>query len=69
MELESSKSIDEVFQNTRKLAGTTISIERDMIPTKQIHKKAFLILKKQLQEINKEHKVIVREDRLKINEK
>lgn len=69
VELESSKAIDEVFQNTRKLAGTKISIERDMIPTKQDHKKAFLILKKQLQEINKEHKVIVREDRLKINEK
>lgn len=68
VELESAKSLDEVFKNTRKLAGSSISVERDMIPNKQEHKKASLILKRKLQEISKEHKVIVREDRLKIKD-
>lgn len=68
VELDNEKAIQDVFQNTRKLAGSNISIERDMIPNKQQHKKAFLTLKKNLLSVSKQHKVVVREDRIKIKD-
>lgn len=69
VELESAQAIEEVFKNTRKLTGSSISIERDMIPNKQTHKRASLILRKQILSISRDHKIIIREDRLKINDR
>lgn len=69
VEFESSQSVEEVLKNTRKLAGSSISVERDLIPRKQQDKKAFLILKKRILAVSKEHKVLVRDDKLKIKDK
>lgn len=68
IELENEQAIQEVFRNTKKLAGSNITIERDMIPTKQLHKRIFLILKKKILSLSKQHKIVVREDKMKIKD-
>lgn len=69
VELETSAEVAKVFKNTSKLAGTKISIERYILPLKQERKKAFLQLKKNISNISKKHKIVVRDDRLKVNDK
>lgn len=69
VEFDSNSSIAEVFKNTKKLSGTDISIERDMLPTKQLKKRVSLLLKKKIWAVNKQYKISVREDKIKINEK
>lgn len=69
VEFESTHSIHDVFKNTKKLAGTTISIERDLMPTKQLKKKVCLLLKKKILAVSTDHKVTVREDKLKIKDR
>lgn len=68
-ELENEDALQQIFRNTKKLSGSDISIERDMIPNKQQHKKTFLILRKQILAVSKQHKVVVREDKLKIKDR
>ncbi|XP_075150772.1 uncharacterized protein LOC142224880 [Haematobia irritans] len=68
VELENEIQIQEVFKHTKKLAGTTISIERDMMPMKQDHKNAFLGLKRKILAITNKHKIVVREDKMKVGD-
>lgn len=68
VELGSYQELVNVLKNTGKLAGSSISVQRDLIPKKQQQKKAFLILKKKILGVNKEHKVVVRDDKLKIKD-
>lgn len=56
VEMETAISIQDVLKNTRKLAGTDIYIERDIIPKKQQMKKVSLLLKKKILAISKKHK-------------
>lgn len=67
VELGTPQAIDEVFRNTKNLAGTNISVERDLIPKRQQQKKAFLGLRKQILAVSKQYKILVRDDKLKIN--
>lgn len=57
------------FKIQKKLAGTKISVERDILPLKQEKKKVFLQIKKKVLNISKKHKVMVRDDKLKIKDK
>lgn len=68
VELENQDAIQEVFKSTRKLVNTSISIERDMMPMKQDHKKAFLRLKIELLAISKDYKIMIRADKMKIQD-
>ena len=47
-EFESTADVAKIFQNTKKLTGTAIQIERDLMPLKQEKKKIFLHLKKKI---------------------
>lgn len=69
VEFESSLAVANVFKNTKKLAGTKISVERDILPLKQEKKKVFLQIRKKILNISKKHKIIVRDDKLKIKDK
>lgn len=59
----------EVLRNTRNLAGTSISIDRDLNPRRQKNKVAMLMVRKEILNESKKFKIIVREDRMKINTK
>lgn len=68
VELNTPDDIEDIFKNTKMLAGSKISIERDLIPNRQERKKVALHLKKKILDISKEHKVMVREDKIKIKD-
>lgn len=69
VEFESIADITKIFRNTKKLSGTSIIVERDLIPFKQEKKLVFLQLKRKLVAMNKRYKVLVRDDKLKVEEK
>lgn len=69
VELENQEAVNEVLRNTKKLANTRITIERDMEPIKQQKKKKLLDIKRKLLAINKDHKIVVREDRMRVKDK
>lgn len=64
--MESASHVKEIFRNTKKLAGSKIRIERDLIPTRQASRKVSQRLKTNLLNISKDHKILVREDRIRI---
>lgn len=66
-EFETSHESEEIMRNSRKLAGSNIYIERDLIPSKQQFKKASLCLKSKILAISKEHRITVKEDSIRIN--
>lgn len=68
-ELDDEYDVMEVFKSTRNLAGTRISIERDLNRRRQEFKKKLLVLRRNILGINNAHKIQVRDDKLKINGK
>ncbi|XP_059218578.1 uncharacterized protein LOC131995966 [Stomoxys calcitrans] len=68
VEFNSHQGVDDVFRNVRKLIGSNIYIERDLIPTKRQIKKASLLLKYKIMAISKQHRIIVQENKLKIKD-
>lgn len=68
-ELDSEQSTIDVLKNTKKLAGTDIYIERDLNVDRQKDKKAMLRLKKEVLSVSKFHRVVVRDDRIRIVDK
>lgn len=68
-ELGSEEAVQDLFKNTRNLAGTTISVERDLNMEKKEQKKVMLQLKKQLLSINRSHRISVRDEKIRIDEK
>lgn len=69
VEMDSDQSVQDILRNSKKLAGTSIYIEKDLSADKQTNKKVMLQLKKELLVISKLHKVIVVNDRIKIKDK
>lgn len=69
VEFENESSVLEILKATNHLAGTSISIDRDLNPRRQKNKKAMLIIRKQILAENKVHKIIVRDDKMKIKDK
>lgn len=67
-ELDSEEAVQDLFKNTRNLAGTTISVERDLNMVKKEQKKVMLQLKRELLSINRNHRISVRDEKIRINE-
>lgn len=68
-EFDNESSVVEILKATKHLAGTSISIDRDLNPRRQRNKRAMLIIRKKILAESNLHKIIVRDDKLKINEK
>ena len=68
-EFRNEEMIAEVFKNTRKLAGTSISIESDLNSEKKEQKQALLMLRKELLNDSNKHKITVRNNRMRIGDK
>lgn len=69
VEFENESYIREIFKNTKNLAGSSISVERDLNSERQEKKKVMLKLMKDLKSVSQTHKIGVRDDKLRINEK
>lgn len=67
VEFKTEEMADSIFKNTKKLAGSSIFIDKDLNAEKQQNKKVMLKLKKQLQSLDQTQKILVRNDRMKIN--
>lgn len=68
-ELSSEKSVSEILKNTRKLAGTSISIGRDLNNDRLQNKKVMLQLRQDIWENSKKHRIMIKDDKLKIADK
>lgn len=68
-ELDSEGEVYEILRNTNKLAGTRISIEKDLNSEKQEQKKVMLQLKKDIYQSEKTQRLTVRDERLRIGDK
>lgn len=68
-ELQSEDEVFEVLKNTRNLAGSQVSIERDLNSEKQLQKKVMLQLKKDIMQTNTAHRVTIRDERMRIGDK
>lgn len=58
-EFESGSSLNEIFKHTKNLAGSSISIEKDLNSDRQEQKKAMLYLRKTILKVN------VKDDKLR----
>lgn len=69
VELATESMVDEVLKHAKNLAGTAISISRDLTSEKQQQRKAMVQLKSQLLGINESKQVLIRENKLKVDDK
>lgn len=56
-----------VLKNSKKLAGTSIFVDKDLCEEKQQNKKVMLKLKKHLKTLDSNQKIIVRDDKMRVN--
>lgn len=68
-ELDSSQSVQSALQNAKKLAGTSIYVERDLTQEKQKDKRVMLQLKKDIVAVSKSHRIAVISDRIRVKDK
>jgi len=68
-EFRTEDMVADILQHTKNLAGTTISIDRDLSSEKQQQKKAMLEVKKMLAALDKDKQVTVRDHKLKVDGK
>lgn len=67
-EFDSEDTVAKILTNSRKLAGSSISMERDLNAERQTDKKVLLQLKRDILSESKEKRVTVRDDRIKIED-
>lgn len=68
-ELDTEEEVYKVLRTTNKLAGTQISIEKDLNSNKQEQKKVMLQLKREIGKTETTQKLTVRDERLRIGNK
>lgn len=68
-EFDSEDMVNHILKQSRGLAGTDITLERDLNSVRQENKKALLQLKKDIVAIDKTHPIKVRDDSMKISDK
>lgn len=68
VEFQTEENVFSIFRNVKKIANTTITIERNLTSDKQLDKRVLLKLKKDLRNADREIKVLVRDDRIKIGD-
>lgn len=66
VELDDEEQVTEILRNTKNLAGTRISVEKDLNQERQEDKKAMLKMRRNILGIDNSRRVQVRDDRLKI---
>ncbi|XP_041449361.1 uncharacterized protein LOC121404196 isoform X1 [Drosophila obscura] len=64
VEMENASAINEVIKNGKKLAGSSVYIDRDLSQQQQENKLALMQLKKELVSINKNHRAFVKNDQI-----
>uniref|UniRef100_A0A1I8PKZ3 Uncharacterized protein n=1 Tax=Stomoxys calcitrans TaxID=35570 RepID=A0A1I8PKZ3_STOCA len=64
VELKSARTVSEVFKCTKLLAGSSIFIERDLSGVRLQKKKVMLLMKKELQKLNRDKRIGVRGEQL-----
>lgn len=67
VEFQTEEMADSIFKNTSKLKGTSIFVDKDLNVDKQQNKKVMLQLKKLLKSLDQNQKILVRNDKMKIN--
>lgn len=65
-ELETVEMANSIFKNLKELAGSTIKVEKDLTEEKQQDRKVMFQLKTDILEISKTHKVLVKNDSIKV---
>lgn len=68
-EFRTEEMANAVFNNAKKLKGTSVFVDKDLSDEKQQNKKVMLQLKTQLKSLNKDLKILVRNDRMRIDKK
>lgn len=68
VEFDNETVASEVLQKTRFLSGTSIYVDRDLCPRRQRNKVAMLLVRKDILQESKKHKIIVRDDKMKIKD-
>lgn len=68
-EFSSGEAVKDIFKNTKNLAGSKIIVERDLTTEKQQDKRVMLELKKRIKEVSSKHKIMVRNEKIKISDK
>jgi hypothetical protein len=68
-ELNSEEEVREILKNSRKLAGTRISMEKDLNSQKQCQKKIMLQLKKDVLAVDNSKRITVRDERMRVADK
>lgn len=66
-EFESEKATTEVLKATGKLAGSSISVDKDLHPRRQRNKRAMLAVRREILAQSKKHKITIRDDKMVIN--
>lgn len=68
VEFQTEDNVRYILNNIKKLQNSSVSIERDLNSERQADKKALLKLKKNLLSIDQTHRIVVRDDRMKIGD-
>lgn len=68
VEFATGQETEDVIRNSRKLVGSNIYLDRDLEPSKQQLKRVTLCLKTKIMERSKEHRITVKEDRIRIKD-
>lgn len=65
-ELDGEQEVRDILRNTRNLAGSRISIEKDLNHDRQECRKAMVQLRRNILEVDNTHRVQLRDDKLRI---
>lgn len=65
-EMATERMADKIFQNLKNLAGSRIKVERDLNEERQLDRKLLMLVKTEILDIDKTHKVFVKNDSIKI---
>lgn len=65
-ELESENMVNDLLRNSSKLKGSEISLDRDLTRDAREKKSAMLKIKKELNGMDSSKKIVVRDDRMKV---
>lgn len=68
-EFDSEETVLQILRSTKNLAGTKLSVDRDLNPRRQRNKTAMLMIRRRILLETTKHAIVVRDDKLKIKDK
>lgn len=69
VELNGETQVQEILKHTKNLAGTNISVEKDLNRERQQNKKVMLQLRREILSHDRSKRVLVRDDKMKVDNK